>query len=127
VESARLLLAGLPPMVARFFADAATVHSSAAVAVARSTMKDLAAEIEQAGADIVVVSLSPEAAATLSARLFRTTSVRVVVGLSVSGDRADLYSRGAPPRQAASLDAAELLNHAVSLALSRERRSRGRS
>ena len=127
MQSARLLLAGLPPMVARFFTDAAVAHAPTAVVVTLAATPDLLMEVARTAAEIVVVSVSEEEGAALAARLFRTSSVRVVIRLSTSGDRADLHSRDAPPRQAAALDAGELLDQALSLAVARERRPDGRS
>lgn len=114
-------------MVARFFADAADLHSPIPIAVAHATMENLAAEIERVGADILIVSGTREEGAALSARLFRTTSLSVLVRLSVSGHFADLHSRDAPPSQATALDASQLLDQAVRLAGTKERPPHGRS
>ena len=127
MESARLLLAGLPPMVARFLTDAAAARAETVPVVTLSSAHDLATEIERAAADIAVVSMEEGEAAALAPRLFRTSRLRVLVRLSASGDRTDIYTEQSPPRRATALDAAELLDQAVSLVAVKGSRSDGRS
>jgi hypothetical protein len=114
VERARLVFAGLPPMVARFLDDAIAARTDVVVVARVPGPEDVFAAVELPRTDIVLMSAESAPAPALIDRLL-AVGVDAAMLLSASGDRVVIHERRGSTRELVARSAPQLLDEAVGI------------